>query len=139
MTKLLIGILSLALLGSGVLVGVAGGLDSGPARSVSLPVSTTGRDTTTGEDTTTGATTPETTTAGTTTTGTPTPAVTTSGAEEISGPCDEAEHRNDPRCTGAADGGGNSGPGSGGGDHGDNSGPGSGGDENRSGSNSGKS
>jgi hypothetical protein len=32
---------------------------------------------------------------GTTTTGT------TSSVEDISGPCDEAEHRNDPRCAGA--------------------------------------
>jgi hypothetical protein len=45
---------------------------------------------------------------------------------DISGPCDEAEHANDPRCTGVGDND-NSGPGSGDedGDH-DNSGPGSG-------------
>ncbi len=59
MTKLLIGVLSLALLGSGVVVGMAGGLNSNPARSVSLPGSTT-------DDTTTGRTTTGTTT-GTTT------------------------------------------------------------------------
>ncbi len=59
MTKLLIGVLSLALLGTGVLVGVAGGLDSEPVRSVSLPGSTTVEDTTTATNgrTTTGATT----------------------------------------------------------------------------------
>ena len=59
------------------------------------------------------------------------------GGVDISGPCDEAEHANDPRCTGAAPSRGgdndNSGPGSshsgrGGGDD-DNSGPG-GGDDN---------
>ena len=45
-----------------------------------------------------------------------------SDPEDISGPCDEAEHATDPRCTGEADGdddSDNSGPGS------DNSGPGS--------------
>jgi len=43
--------------------------------------------------------------------GTPTPPAMTSDAVDISGPCDEAEHADDPRCTGAsrAD---NSGPGS---------------------------
>ena len=55
------------------------------------------------------------------------PATTTDG-EDISGPCDEAEHANDPRCTGAVaddddrgddD---NSGPGSGSDDHDDSSG-----------------
>ena len=136
MTKLLIGILSLALLGSGVLVGVAGGLDSEPARSVSLPGNTTNDDTTTGR----------------TTTGTTTVGATTTGVEDISGPCDEVEHRNDPRCTGAGadDRDDNSGPGSGGDDgdddREDNSGSGSGpggdddrddNDDDRSGSNSG--
>jgi transcription termination factor Rho len=41
--------------------------------------------------------------------------------EDVRGPCDEAEHRNDPRCTGAARG-----------DH-DRSGPGRGGDDDRRG------
>jgi hypothetical protein len=63
-------------------------------------------------------------------TGSTTEIGTTTGADEagdISGPCDEAEHANDPRCTGAnpAD---SSGPGPGGQDE-DNSGPGSGGDD----------
>jgi hypothetical protein len=31
-----------------------------------------------------------------------TTATTARTAEDVSGPCDEAEHRNDPRCTGAA-------------------------------------
>jgi hypothetical protein len=90
--------------------------------------------------TTDGTTTLDTTTTGTTTTGV-----------DISGPCDEAEHRNDPRCTGAGsdDREDNSGPGSGrdddrDDDREDNSGPGSGDDndndddDDRSGSNSGR-
>ena len=83
MTKLLIG-----LLGAGVIAtagyAAATSVDTDPARTVSLPGATTGDDTTT---------------AGTTTADT-TNAATTSGVDDISGPCDEAEHRNDPRCTG---------------------------------------
>jgi hypothetical protein len=45
--------------------------------------------------------------------------------EDVRGPCDEAEHANDPRCTGAAR------------DNHDRSGRGRGGDRSRSGSNSG--
>ena len=44
---------------------------------------------------------------------------------DISGPCDEAEHANDPRCTGAVtddDGRRNRGPGGGGDDHEDRTG-----------------
>ena len=61
------------------------------------------------------------------------PAASTSTVEapgEVSGPCDEAEHANDPRCTGAASQQGNSGPGRGGDDdrsRRSNSGPGGGG------------
>jgi hypothetical protein len=156
MTKLLIGVLSLALLGSGVLVGFAGGLDSDPARSVSLPGSTTLDDGTTTGQTTTGTTTsrPENISGpcdevehrddprcagvnGTATTG-----ATTTVAGDISGPCYEVEHRNDPRCTGAPRDDDNSGPGAGDdNDREDNSGPGSGDDrddDDRSGSNSGR-
>jgi len=79
MTKLLIG-----LLGAGVIAtagyAAATSVDTDPARTVSLPGATTNDDTTTTADTTN--------------------AVTTGGVEDISGPCDEAEHRNDPRCTG---------------------------------------
>jgi hypothetical protein len=50
------------------------------------------------------------------------------GADDISGPCDEAEHANDPRCTGSQPADDNSGPGSGHDDD-DNSGPGSGDDD----------
>ena len=85
MTKLLIG-----LLGAGVIAtagyAAATSVDADPARTVSLPGATTSDDTTT---------------AGTTTAAT-TNATTTGGVEDISGPCDEAEHRNDPRCTGGS-------------------------------------
>jgi hypothetical protein len=49
--------------------------------------------------------------------------------EDVRGPCDEAENRNDPRCTGAAGRDDHSGPGRGGNDGSDddNSGPGRGG------------
>jgi len=125
-----------------VLVGVAGGLDSDPARSVSLPGGTTD-DTTTG-GTTTGTTTGDAATTGATTTDVTRTGRTTTLGGDISGPCDEAEHRNDPRCTGAAGDDDNSGPGSGDDrddDREDNSGPGSGDDrddDDRSGSNSGR-
>ena len=85
MTKLLIG-----LLGAGVIAtagyAAATSVDTDPARTVSLPGATTSDDTTT-----VGATTAATTNA-----------PTTDGVEDISGPCDEAEHRNDPRCTGVS-------------------------------------
>jgi hypothetical protein len=149
MTKLLIGLLSLALVGTGGLVAAVGGFDTEPALSVSVPAATTDRDTTTDR----GTTTSRTTTLGTTTLDTTTGAATTAGGttttgDDISGPCDEAEHANDPRCTGAAGGDDdNSGPGSGDDDRDDrddrdNSGPGGGDDDrdddDRSGSNSGR-
>ena len=75
----------------------------------------------------------------------PQPQAPVTGGVDISGPCDEAEHANDPRCTGVGatrvdDHGGrvdNSGPGNaedrfdddGGFDDDDNSGPGHGGDD----------
>src|ERR671914_691087 len=62
--------------------------------TLSIPDAATTGGTTTNDDTTTGGT----TTGGTTTGGTTTGGTTT--GEDISGPCDEAEHRNDPRCTG---------------------------------------
>lgn len=87
MTKLLIGLLGAGVLATGGWA-AASGLDADPARTVSLPAATSTGETTT--DTTTTATTSGTTTSGTTT------------SADISGPCDEAEHRNDPRCTGGA-------------------------------------
>lgn len=71
MTKILIGMLSLALVGVGGLVAAVDGFgDDQTVRSVSIPAGTT--------------------TAGTTT-----------SVEDVSGPCDEPEHATDPRCTGA--------------------------------------
>ena len=70
MTKILIGMLSLALVGVGGLVAAVDGFgDDQSVRSGSIPAGTT--------------------TAGTTT-----------SAEDVSGPCDEPEHATDPRCTG---------------------------------------
>jgi hypothetical protein len=131
MTKLLIGLLGALVLATGGYAAAASLDDAEPVRTVSLPGPTTSDD----DVRTTGTT----TTAATTTveddivTGNP-PVAT--GTIDISGPCDEAEHANDPRCTGA--GGvehddGNSGRGSGDDDHDDDHG----GDDNRSGSNSG--
>jgi hypothetical protein len=76
MSKLLIG-----LIGAGVIAtsgyAAASGLESDPARTVSLPAATD--------------------TVGTTTSA----AATTDDANDVSGPCDEAEHANDPRCAGS--------------------------------------
>ena len=120
MTKILIGMLSLALVGTAGLVAAVDGFGgSDPLPSVSLAtVADTSATAGTTTDVTTGAT--------------------TGANEDISGPCDEAEHANDPRCTGGAvagddddrgddDRGGNSGPGSAGDD--DHSGSGHGGDD----------
>lgn len=102
----------LALLGVGVLAlsgyAAASTLDgAAPARTVSLPGVTTG-ETTTGVTTTTGE------------------------ADDVSGPCDEAEHGDDSRCAGAVATGDEDGE-RGGGDDDDNDD-----DEDRSGSNSGR-
>ena len=131
MTKLLIGLLGAGVIATGGYA-AATSVDADPARTVSLPGATS-----TGDTTTSGTTTddePASVPA-------PAPATTTDDGEDISGPCDEAEHANDPRCTGGAaddDRGGD----------GDDSGRGSGRDddndddddshEDRSGSNSGK-
>jgi hypothetical protein len=81
MTKLLI-----SLLGAGVIAtagyAAASSVDTDPARTVSLPGATTSDDATTAT--------------------TATAAVTTDGVEDVSGPCDEAEHRSDPRCAGTS-------------------------------------
>ena len=120
MTKLMISLLGAAAIATGGYA-AATGLDTDPARTVSLPGATDG------------------------TTATTTGATTTNEAGDISGPCDEAEHRNDPRCTGAGDDD-DSGPGRGGDDdHDDDSGHGGDDDrdddedgDDRSGSNSGR-
>ena len=115
--KIVIGLLAAAILGTGGFAVAAGVDDTQPARTVSVP----------------GTTTAATTAAATTddiVIGNAPAATTTANGEDISGPCDEAEHANDPRCTGAGtaddDGDDNSGhgPGHDGGD--DNSGHGSG-------------
>jgi hypothetical protein len=137
MTKLLIGLLGAVVLGTGGYAAAAGLDDAEPARTVSLPGATTSDDA--------GLTTGTTTTAATTTVeddivaGNPSAAT---GTIDISGPCDETEHANDPRCTGA-DGAeldeDNSGPGSGNDDNDDDDDHDDdhGGDDDRSGSNSG--
>ena len=103
MNKVLIGLLGAGVIATGGYAAATGIDDSTPARTVSLPGATTNDDTTT-----TGTTTTDTTrtTTGTTTTddtvggtGTATTFTGTTGGD-ISGPCDEAEHANDPRCTG---------------------------------------
>jgi hypothetical protein len=121
--KIVIGLLAAAILGTGGFAFAAGVDDAQPARTVSVPGTTTA--------VTTAATTTDDIVIGNA------PAATTpTNGEDISGPCDEAEHANDPRCTGAgttADDGDddNSGPGSGGDDDSDdNSGHGSGHDSN---------
>ena len=120
MTKLLISLLGAGVLATGGWAAASGLDDSQPARTVSLPGATSTDDTTTG--TTTATTTAATTTGATTT-------------EDISGPCDEAEHANDPRCAGGIttddDGGDDDRSGSGRGSDDDH-------DDDRSGSNSGK-
>ena len=98
MTNTLIGLLGAGVLAIGGVAAAAGLGDSDPARTVSLPATTsTAGDTTTQGTTTQETTTPATTTADTTTTGTTTTG--DDGPGDISGPCDEAEHANDPRCT----------------------------------------
>ncbi len=80
MTKLLIGLLGAGVIATGGYA-AATSVDADPARTVSLPGATS---------------TGETTTAGTTTVDTTTAATTTNELEDISGPCDEAEHAKRP-------------------------------------------
>ncbi|MCP9486817.1 MAG: hypothetical protein MSC30_13225 [Gaiellaceae bacterium MAG52_C11] len=109
MTKLLIGVLSLALVGIGGLVAAVDGFgDDRPVRSVSLPAGTTSATTTEADDISgpcdeaEHANDPRCTGTGTSTGADddPVPAGTTIGTDDVSGPCDEPEHANDPRCTG---------------------------------------
>ena len=105
MTKLLIGLLGAGVIATGGYA-AATSVDADPARTVSLPGATSTGDTTTAGTTTADATTADTTTAATTTDDAPAPrpapvaTTTTDDGNDISGPCDEAEHANDPRCTG---------------------------------------
>lgn len=82
MTKLLISLLGAGVLATGGWAAASGLGDAEPARTVSLPAAT---------ETTTSAV----------TTATVEDEV-ENEAEDVSGPCDEAEHANDPRCTGGA-------------------------------------
>jgi hypothetical protein len=124
--KVMIGLLAAAIIGTGGFAFAAGLDDTQSARTVSLPGVSSSDDTTTAETTIDDdvlGTVPATTTNRTTT-----------NSLDISGPCDEAEHANDPRCTGAVDDDDdrddNSGPGSGDDDdHGDRSGPNRGSDD----------
>jgi hypothetical protein len=127
--KIVIGLLAAAILGTGGFAFAAGVDDTQPARTVSVPGTTTA--------VTTAATTAATTTDDIVIGNAPA-ATTTANGEDISGPCDEAEHANDPRCTGAGavadddndDNDDNSGHGSGHDNDDDNPGHGSGHDDN---------
>jgi hypothetical protein len=83
MSKLVIGLAAFVLL-------AAGGALAGGALT----------DTPSDDGVSTVATTDDTTTLGTTTTDETTTTTRTETGEDVRGPCDEAEHANDPRCTG---------------------------------------
>jgi hypothetical protein len=80
MMKFLIGLLGAGVLATGGYA-AATNTHADPPRTVSVPGATTNHDVTTAATTASA------------------PAAT---AEDVSGPCDEAEHANDPRCTGAS-------------------------------------
>ena len=81
MNKLVIGLAAFVLLAAGGALAGNALTDSSPTDAVTTATTTVG--TTTNDDTTTTTTAP------------------VAPAEDVSGPCDEAEHANDPRCTGA--------------------------------------
>ncbi len=92
MRKFWIMAATVALLGFGAaMVSAQGGSSSSDDLTTTAETGTTQTTTTTERPRT-----PSTTTQRTTTTEAPSPGV------DISGPCDEAEHANDPRCTGVA-------------------------------------
>ena len=106
LNKVLIGLLGAGVIATGGYTAATGLDDSVPARTVSLPGATTNDGTTTGSTTTGGTTTNSTATAAATTDdvvvgNTPAAGVAGATGEDISGPCDEPEHANDSRCTGA--------------------------------------
>ena len=87
-TTLIAAVLAATVLG----VGAAGLIACGDDDSVTTTVTEQATSpTTTGSTTSTTSTTPGSTTTGSTTT----------ESEDVSGRCDEAEHADDPRCTGA--------------------------------------
>ena len=81
MSKLVIGLAAFILLAAGGALAGNALTDSSPGVTTTATTTTPG--TTTNDDTTTSTSTLET-------------------GEDVSGPCDEAEHVSDPRCTGAA-------------------------------------
>jgi hypothetical protein len=81
MSKLVIGLAAFILLAAGG--ALAGNALTGSSPGVTTTATTTPSGTTTNDDRTTSTSTLET-------------------GEDVSGPCDEAEHANDPRCIGAA-------------------------------------
>lgn len=87
MNKVLIGLIGAGVIATGGYAAASGIDNAAPARTVSLSGATTTSTTTT----TAAATTDDIVVGNAAATG-----------EDVSGPCDEAEHRNDPRCTGAA-------------------------------------
>jgi len=100
MTKLLLGLLGAGVLATGGWAAASGLDGTDPARTVSIPA-VAGTTDGTAQATTTAST----TTAATSTAATTTAASTTTAeleVEDVSGPCDEDEHANDQRCTGAA-------------------------------------
>jgi hypothetical protein len=128
MTKLLIGLLGAGVIATGGYA-AATSVDADPARTVSLPEATS----------TSGTTTADTAEDAASAAPAPAQATTTADDEDVSGPCDEAEHANDPRCTGGAPAEGDDDDRSGEDDDDDRSGHGAAGDDDdRSGSNSGK-
>ena len=106
LNKVLIGLIGAGVIATGGYAAATGLDDSVPARTVSLPGATPNDSTTTGSTTTGGTTTNSTTTAAATTDdivvgNAPAAGVAGATGEDISGPCDEPEHANDSRCTGA--------------------------------------
>lgn len=95
MNKLLIGLLGAGVIATGGYTAASGLADSQPARTVSLPGAATADDTTT-------ATTAGATTAAATTADNEVRNEVENEVEDVSGPCDEAEHANDPRCAAGA-------------------------------------
>jgi len=101
-----------AVLGAGTAGLVACGEDEQETTTVTEQATTPATSATTG-DTTTRETTTGTTTGTTTTGDTTTGDTTTTEAEDVSGNCDEAEHADDPECSGGIEAeNDNSGPGS---------------------------
>jgi hypothetical protein len=119
MRKTLTLILAVALFGilAAVVVAQVGGDPAPSSSSATTETTESAPDVTTPDVTTPDVTTPQ----GTTTTEDNPERVGTeaSPSGDISGPCDEAEHAGDPRCTGAVAGKDNSGPGSGNSGHSD--------------------